>query len=73
MCTCVEIFGFPRWLNDKESACQFRRHRFNPWVGKILWRRKRQHTPVFLPGKFCGQNGAWRAIVHEVAEELDMA
>ena len=24
-------------------------------VGKIPWRRKWQHTPVFLPGKFHGQ------------------
>ena len=23
-----------------------------PWVGKILWRRKWQPTPVLLPGKF---------------------
>ena len=23
---------------------------FNPWVGKIPWRRKWQSTPVFLPG-----------------------
>ena len=28
---------------------------FNPWVGKISWRRKRQPTPVFLPGKSHGQ------------------
>ena len=25
------------------------------WVGKISWRRKRQPTSVFLPGKFHGQ------------------
>ena len=25
--------------------------RLDPWVGKIPWRRKWQHTPVFLPGK----------------------
>ena len=25
---------------------------FDPWVGKIPWRRKWQPTPVFLPGKF---------------------
>ena len=25
---------------------------FNPWVGKILWRREWQPTPVFLPGEF---------------------
>ena len=24
---------------------------FNPWVGKIPWRRSWQPTPVFLPGK----------------------
>ena len=24
---------------------------FNPWVGKVPWRRKWQPTPVFLPGK----------------------
>ena len=28
-----------------------RRHGFDPRVGKILWRRKWQPTPVFLPGK----------------------
>ena len=28
---------------------------FNPWVGKIPWRRKWQSTPVFLPGKFHDQ------------------
>ena len=40
----------PWWLNGKESACQCRRHRFNPWVRKIPWRRKWQPTPVFLLG-----------------------
>ena len=39
----------------KESSCQCRRHRFDPWVRKILWRRKWQPTPVFLPGKSQGQ------------------
>ena len=28
---------------------------FDPWVGKILWRRKWQSTPVLLPGKPHGQ------------------
>ena len=40
-----------RWLSGKESACHCRRHGFNPWVGKIPWRRKWQSTPVLLPGK----------------------
>ena len=34
---------------------QCRRPRFNPWVGKISWRRKWQPTPVLLPGKSDGQ------------------
>ena len=31
------------------------RSRFNPWVGKIPWRRNWQPTPVFLPGESHGQ------------------
>ena len=34
---------------------QCRRHRFDPWVGKIPWGRKQQPTPVFLPGESHGQ------------------
>ena len=42
----------------KEAACQRRRHKrcvFNPWVGKIPWRRAWQPTSVFLPGESHGQ------------------
>ena len=35
----------PWWLSDKESSCQWRRHKFNPWVRKTFCRRKWQHTP----------------------------
>ena len=31
---------------------QCKRREFNPWVEKILWRRKGQFTPVFLLGEF---------------------
>ena len=48
-------YRLPRWLRGKASACQCRTHRFNPCVGKILWRRKWQSTPVFLSGGFPGQ------------------
>ena len=34
---------------------QFRRPGFDPWVGKIPWRRAWLPTPVFLPGEFHGQ------------------
>ena len=41
--------------SGKELASQCRRHkrwRFNPWVGKIPWRRAWQPTPVFWPWEF---------------------
>ena len=50
--------GLPRWLGGEESGYQcsrLRRWEFNPWVGKIPWRRKWQPTPLFLPGKSHGQ------------------
>ena len=37
------IKGFP-----EDNLLQCRRRRFDPWVGKILWRRKKQPTPVFF-------------------------
>ena len=49
--------GLPGGSVSKESACnagdhpQCRRPGFDPWVGKIPWRRKWQPIPVFLPGK----------------------
>ena len=46
---------FPWRLSGKESACQFRRCWFNPWVRMIPWRSEWQPIPVFLPGEFHGQ------------------
>ena len=46
--------GTSLWLRSKETTCQCRRHesfRFNPWKGKMPWRRKWQPTPIFLPEK----------------------
>ena len=45
------VARLPWCLNGKEFACQSRRCRFDPWVEKSPWRRKRQPTPVFLPGE----------------------
>ena len=41
------------------------RHGFDPWVGKIPWRRAWQPTPVFLPGESLGQRSL---VVHRVAK-----
>ena len=32
---------------------------FDPWVGKILWRRERLSTLVFFPGEFQGPYSPW--------------
>ena len=64
------LMDFPGGTRTKEPACQCRKHkrcRFNPWVGKIPWRRSWQPTPVFLPGESMDR-GAWRATVHRVAK-----
>ena len=50
-------WGLPRWLSVNESACLRRRRGFDPWVGKIFWKRKWEPTPVFLPGKSHVQRG----------------
>ena len=52
--TCVHVY-VPRCLSGEDSICQRRHCTFNPWVRKILWRRKWQLTLVFLPGKSHGQ------------------
>ena len=41
--------------DGSEFCLQCRRPGFNPWVGKIPWRRKWQPNPVFLPGESHGQ------------------
>ena len=34
-------YGLPWWLSGKGSSCmqEARNYRFDPWVGKISWRR----------------------------------
>ena len=54
-------------LSGKESTCQCRRCGFDPWLGKIPWRRTRQSTPVFLLGK-SHAIAAWQATAHGIAK-----
>ena len=57
--------GFLGGTSGKESTCQCwgqKTCEFNPWVGKIPWRRAWQLTPVFLPGESMDR-GAWQATV----------
>jgi len=52
---CFTRIGLPWWLKWLRICLQCRRPGFDPWVGKILWRREWQPTPVPLPGKSHGQ------------------
>ena len=50
--------GVPRWHSCKEPPADVEDTGDtgpDPWVGKILWRRAWQATPVFLPGESHGQ------------------
>ena len=47
--------GLPWWLKSWRICLQYRRHGFNPWVGKIPWRREWLPTLASLPGEFHGQ------------------
>ena len=69
-----------RWLRGKEFSCQCKRgkrYRCDPQVGKIPWRRRRQPTPVLLPGESHEQRrpGGHRvghdwACAHNTAKQL---
>ena len=53
--TRLSDLGLPWWLRWYRICLWCQRPGFDPLVGKILWRRKQQPIPVFLPGKFHGQ------------------
>ena len=43
------------WLRQERSCVQCRKHWFDPWIGKIPWRRGWHPTPIILPGESPGQ------------------
>ena len=63
-----------------KNLCQCRRlsrHKFDPWIGKIPWRRKWQPAPVFLPGESHGQRSLtdyspWGHKESDTTERLSM-
>ena len=69
--------GLLRCFSGKESTCQCRGCRFDPWVRKIPWRRKWQPTPVFLLREFHGQRvlvgySPWGCKESDTTEQLSM-
>ena len=61
----------PWWLSGKESACQWKRHRFNP----CIWKTPLEKEMTTLRQYSCLGNpmdrGAWWVTVHGVAKEPD--
>jgi len=72
-------FKWPLWPHSTRASLvaqmvkrllQCRRPRFNPWVGKIPWRRKWHPTPVLLPGKSHGLRSLSQRVGHDWATSL---
>ena len=62
--------------NPPAMQVRCKSHRFDPWVGKIPWRRAWQPTPVFLPGESHGQRSlvgysAWSCKESDTTEATD--
>ena len=67
----------PGGTSGKEHASQCRRlkrSRFDPWVGKMPWRRAWQPTPIFLPGESHGQRSlvGYSAWGHEQSDRTEV-
>ena len=62
--------GSPGGASGKEPACQCRRHKrrgFNPWVGKIPWRKYGNPLQYSCLGNPI-EREAWQSPVHRIAE-----
>ena len=58
------------WLRQLRICLQCRRPGFDPWVGKIPWRRERLPTPVFWPREFHGLYSPWGRKELDMTEQL---
>ena len=69
------------WISGKGASLiaqlvrislQFRRPGFNPWVGKISWRREMLPTPIVWPGEFHGLYSSWGRKESDMTEQLSL-
>ena len=68
-----KLIGFPCGSSGKESPFQCCRPGFDPWVGKISWRRERLPTSVFWPGEFHGLYSPWGRKEPDMTEWLSLS
>ena len=64
--------GFPPCMQIL-YCLQCRRPGFNPWVGKIPWRRERLPTSVFWPGELHGLYSPWGCKELDMTERLSLS
>ena len=63
--------GFPG-RSDGQDPPAMRDTGFDPWVGKIPWRREGLPTPVFWPGEFQGLYSPWDRKESDMTERLSL-
>ena len=61
--------GFPGNSAGKECG----RPGFDPWVGKIPWRRERLPAPVFWPGESQGLYSPWGRKESDTTEQFSLS
>ena len=61
------------WYHAVYNLFQTERFVFNPWLGKIPWRRERLATPLFWPGEFHGLYSLWSHKESDTTERLSLS
>ena len=56
-----------------KNHMQCRRPGFDPWVGKISWRRERLPTPILWPGEFHGLYSPWGRKESDATDRLSLS
>ena len=69
-CVCVCVCLVAQLI---QNHLQCGRPGFNPWVGKIPWRRERLPTPAFWPGEFHGLYSPWGCKELDTTERLSLS
>ena len=64
--------GLPLWLSWSRICLQCRRPGFDPWFGKIPWRRERLPTPVLWSGEFHGLYSPWGLKESDTTDRLSL-
>ena len=65
------VKGFPGGSDGQRFCQQCKRPEFDPWVGKIPWKRERLPSPVFGAGELHGYS-PWGHKESDMSEQLSL-